>query len=71
VPSALTGINFGCRADQPLKDKVGQLLRDRAARGLPDVTLYYATMNEATYGIDICGAATGRRARWGGRLPVS
>jgi hypothetical protein len=52
-PSALTGIIFGCRADEEVKGCVGSLLEERAGRGMPPVELYYARQNTQRYELDI------------------
>jgi hypothetical protein len=52
-PGALTGVIFGCRADQTVKYCVGRLLQERANRQMPAVQLYYARQNPRRYELDI------------------
>ena len=66
-PAALTGIIFGCRADQQVKTAVAGLIMERAGRGYPPLKQYYVGMNEDHYRLDIWGAESGRSRRWTGR----
>lgn len=49
TPPALSGIIIGCRADQPIRDQVKELLTERVAAGLPTVRLYNAEQADDSY----------------------
>lgn len=70
LPAALTGIIFGCKADDDVKRTVGKLLFERRSRGMPPVKLYYAHQHVRENRIQIWGDESGAAAQWSGRTPL-
>jgi DUF2971 family protein len=56
-PNALTGIILGCRAGEDARATVRDLLAERVARGMPEVTVYEAYRHELRYELKLRRAA--------------
>ncbi len=50
-PKALTGVIFGCRADDQLRLTIKKLVSDRQAKKLPTLKFYNAKMHQSQYKI--------------------
>lgn len=48
-PEALTGLIFGCKADDNIKDVVNQILAERAQKNMSSVNIYNAYMHDSKY----------------------
>ena len=48
-PEALTGVIFGCKSDNNIKDVVNQLLAERTQKNMPPVIIYNACMHDSKY----------------------
>jgi hypothetical protein len=53
IPTALTGLIFGCMAGDDTRRVVKDLLSERGSRGLPPIKLYRAERNDFRYELDI------------------
>ena len=52
-PEALTGLVFGCKADNNVKDAVSKLLAERTQKDMPSVNTYNAYMDDSKYKLAI------------------
>jgi hypothetical protein len=52
-PSAVTGLIFGCRAEDPLKHRILTILQKRAAAGLPPLEIFKAVKHKREYRLTI------------------
>jgi len=50
-PASVVGLVLGCRASNPTKGAVRDLLKERASRGLPNIKLYAAEKHERRYAL--------------------
>ena len=48
-PEALTGVIFGCKANNNVKDAVNKVLAERAKKNMPPVNTYNANMHDSKY----------------------
>jgi hypothetical protein len=52
-PRALTGLIFGCRADQKMRERILNILESRAAKKLSPVKVYKAVRHQREYKVTI------------------
>lgn len=52
-PEALTGLVFGCKADNNVKDAVNKILAERTQKDMPSVNTYNAYMDDSKYKLAI------------------
>lgn len=52
-PEALTGVVFGCKANQNVRDKIEGVLTERKNKNMPPIKIYNAYMHDSKYKIVI------------------